>query len=309
MTGSANGGPPATDATFFRVQGIAFHSGTTYIADGAQCIREISAAGVVSTLAGDCGQRGFANGSGATARFNQPAGIAVDSVGDVYVADSENAAVRMISPSGVVSTLAGGPGVGTFVRPEGLALNAADTELYVSDTFGETIKSISVNSVVTVVNTLAGSAGVAGSTDGSASEARFNWPEGLAFDSSGNLFIADANNAEIRELNLDVPNPLVSTIAGVAGSQSVIDGSRATARFDLPVAIATDGSNFVVADDDTVRLVTPAGVVTTIAGSPGVAGFANGPGATATFESIASIAVAPNGSIEVGESTDLRGIS
>src|SRR5207237_472071 len=143
---------------------------------------------VVSALAGTAGLSGSTDGAGPAARFNFPIGLAVDSTGNVYVADSGNHFIRKITSAGVVSPFAGSPfGVGStdgpalsakFLLPSGVAVDTAGN-VYVADTGNHTIRKISASGTV---STLAGVAGQAGFADGAGAAARFRSPFGLAVD-------------------------------------------------------------------------------------------------------------------------------
>src|SRR5439155_27694 len=158
-------------------------------------IRQITPAGVVSTLAGVAGASGCADGTGSAARFNSPLGVAVDSAGNLYVADTNNDTIRKITPGGVVSTLAGvagssgrADGTGTaalFNCPVGETVDRTVTT-HGADTLNNTIRKITPAGVV---STLAGLAGSSGSADGTGSAARFNNPEGVTVDSAGNVYV------------------------------------------------------------------------------------------------------------------------
>ena len=183
-------------------------SGNVYVADGTnQRIRKISAAGVVTTLAGSgptgAGNGGYADGAGTTtARFNTPSGVTVDGAGNVYVADFNNFRVRKVTPDGTVSTVAGSvdgemDGTGSaaeFGAPQGIVVDASGT-LYVTD-YLSTVRQITPGGVVT---TIAGSTG-AGHVDGTGTVARFSGPAGIAIDGAGNLYIADYGNGAIRKI-------------------------------------------------------------------------------------------------------------
>src|SRR5207302_1125096 len=171
-------------------------------------------------FAGDLGGAGNVDGVGASARFNTPFGVATDSAGNVYVADTFNNTIRKITPAGVVTTLAGTAGVAgstdatgaaaRFTSPESVATDSAGN-VYVADTGNNTIRKITPAGVVT---TLAGTAGVVGSTDAIGAAASFGFPNGVATDSAGNVYVADTLNSTIRKIT---PAGVVTTLAGTAG--------------------------------------------------------------------------------------------
>lgn len=149
--------------------------------------------------------------------------------------------------------------------------------------------------------TLAGLAGSQGSIDGTGSTARFNYPSGVAADSAGNIFVADTGNSTIRKVT---SVGVVTTLAGLAGSSGSADGTRSAARFNFPYGVAVDSAdNVYVADRDnnTIRKVTPTGVVTTLAGLSLIPGSADGTGIAARFNSPFGVAVDSAGKIYVGE--------
>jgi serine/threonine protein kinase, bacterial len=203
MAGSADG--PATAASFNSPSGLAMDKdGNIYVADTANhLVRKITPDGKVSTLAGS-GTPGSSNGAGKAASFNRPTGVAVDSTGDLYVADEGNNLIRKISPDGTVSTLAGtgakgwddGPAtVASFNRPFGVAVDFYGT-VFVADTGNNVIRQVTPDGTVT---TLAGT-GVKGSSNGKGKEAAFKYPQGIAVDPNGNLYVADTGNSMIREI-------------------------------------------------------------------------------------------------------------
>jgi hypothetical protein len=255
---------------------------------------------VVSTIAGSADIAGALDGPTNTALFNSPAGIAVDGAGTVFIAEYGNCDIRTIS-SGTVSTWAGLPGamfVGTndgpagtarFWRPSGIAATSSGN-VYVADTPNETIRKIAPDGTVT---TFAGTAGVQGSTDGTNSTALFRSPYGIAIDSSENIYVADELNSTIRKIT---PDGTVTTLAGLARSFGSADGTNTDARFLTPTGLGLDRSNNVyVADsgNNTIRKITPDGVVTTIAGKAGFGNFGSDDGTniTAKFSRPWSVAV------------------
>jgi sugar lactone lactonase YvrE len=286
-------------------------AGNVYVADQFnKAIRKISSGGVVTTLAGN-GSSGFSDGSGTNATFYYPMGVAVDRVGNVYVADQENNAIRKISSGGVVTTLAGNgkqgfvDGVGnnaTFNWPSGVAVDGAGN-VYVADSYNSAIRKISTGGVVT---TLVGGGinayGYAyGFADGIGKAAFFSWPSSVAVDGVGNLYVADSGNNAIRRVST---NGLVTTLAG-NGNWGFADGTGTNAYFNRPGGVAIDGvGNLYVADsgNNAIRKISSNGVVTTLAGN-GKYGFTNnGIGTKATFNDPNGIAVDGMGNVYVADS-------
>lgn len=196
-------GPGAT-ARFSSLGQLAVDaSGYVYVADtGNQAIRKITPAGDVTTLAG--GNYGFVDDTGTAAEFRYPTGVAVDSSGNVYVADSRNHAIRKISPAGVVTTLAGNGTAGyhdgtgpsaQFDYPGSVTVDASGT-VYVADDYNYLIRAITPARVVT---TLAGNR-TNGHRDGAASNAEFSRPTTVAADANGNLYVTDENNNAVRRI-------------------------------------------------------------------------------------------------------------
>jgi sugar lactone lactonase YvrE len=283
-------------------------NGTAYVVDsGNNTLRAVSPAGAVSTLAGTSGKKGNVDGTGAAASFNYPTGVAVAGNGQIYLADSRNYVVRTVSPAAVVLTLAGDAasagtvdGVGAAARfdsPVGVAIDDLGI-MYVADNANNTIRKIDRQHRVT---TLAGTADTAGSADGFGARARFNSPMGIASDAVGFVYVADTFNDVIRVIS---PMGDVRTLAGKAGVPGATDGVRQAARFDHPVGIAVGRHGDVfVADgyNNTIRRITPAGVVSTVAGIPGATGSTDGAAAAATFSYPLGVTQGPDDALYVAD--------
>jgi sugar lactone lactonase YvrE len=308
--GSADGTGGA--AQFWRPQGVATdNAGNVYVADMQNhTIRKVTPGGSVSTLAGVAGSSGNVDGVGSVARFYSPYGVAVDSAGNVYVADTQNHTIRKVTPGGSVSTLAGVAGssgvtdgmgsAARFYNPEGIAVDGAGI-VYVADTFNCTIRKITPGGVV---STLAGLAGYRDSVDGAGGTARFAYPEGVAIDNTGNIYVADTVNCTIRKIT---PAGVVSTLAGLAHSSASADGTGSAARFSSPQGVSVDSTgNVFVADPGnyTIRKITPAGAVSTLAGvatpSPG---GADGTGSAGRFWGPRGVAVDGVGNVYVADAS------
>ncbi len=298
------------DALFASPSEIAISTnGTLYIADtGNHLIRQITPAGVVTTLAGMAGISGSADGTGSAARFMSPIGIATDGAGILFVADSDNHTIRRVTTAGVVTTLAGSPdmagsadGAGAAARfngPRGMAVDSTGN-IYVADTFNNTIRKITPAGVVT---TLAGTAGIAGSADGTGSAARFDRLRGLGIDSDDNLYVADTANNTIRKVT---PAGVVTTLAGLASVSGSADGTGSEARFFGPIGIDVGSAGDVfVADtvNNLIRKITPAGVVTTLAGLPLASGSSDGAGQFARFASPQGVGISTAGVLYISDS-------
>jgi sugar lactone lactonase YvrE len=266
---------PAAFALFSQPYAVAVDANTNvYVADRANNeIREISSAGLVSTLAGSALTNGTADGTGTNALFFHPSGIALDSAGNLYVTDTDNGTIREMTSAGtnwMVNTIAGlarfhGIADGTnnsarFDSPRRIAVDNSGT-LYVSDGVDNTIRKIKPVGTNWVVTTVGGLAGVSGSSDGPGTNALFFEPEGLTVDSTGNLYIADTQNNILRfGQRTQAGQPMLQITR--SGSQIIISWPMSAAGFTLqtsgnifpgapwsPVAtngMGTSGANFVV---------------------------------------------------------------
>ena len=306
--GGASGEPPTSDAGS---DGAQIQDGSPVTGLGvpgapvAVTPVAIPVVATVTTLAGS-GAVGAADGTGAAASFNAPYAAAVDASGNLYVSDVGNALVRKVTPTGVVSTVAGSGAAGfaegigaaaSFNFNLGVTVDASGT-VYVGDTGNRRIRKVTPGGVVT---TLAGS-GATAYADGTGAAASFGAPYGVAADATGSVYVADYLNRRIRKVT---SSGVVTTVAG-SGTQDVVDGTGAAASFYLPFAVAVDSrGDLYVADFNCIRKVTESGVVTTIAGSR-AAGFAEGTGTAASFNQVYGVAVDGAGNVFVSDSGNNR---
>ena len=244
-----------TSAKFNNPQAVAVGwDNAVYVADaGNHRIRRIAPDGMVSTVAGT-GVAGFQNGAGAQAQFNNPRGIAADTAGNIYVADTGNSAVRRIDASGTVTTVAGNGTAGANDSPDarfnglaGITVDGDQVYIYIADGTNHRIRRLdATGSVMTLTGAERGFA------DGYAADARFAEPTGLAIDATGRLIIADSINSLIRAVSpgLSINNsPLaVTTVAG-AGERGSADGGGGTAKFNLPRGVAVSRSSAIIIAD------------------------------------------------------------
>ena len=263
----------------------------------------------LSQFVGTIDGPGYADGTGAAARFNAPSGIAVDSSGTLYVTDTQSHLIRKISSGGVVTTLAGQALVpaainstgsaARFNKPSGIAI--AGTTLYIADTENHLIRKLTTDGVA---STLAGAAGSAGSINGTGTAAKFRRPQGVVTDSGGNVFVADTDNAVIRK---STSAGVVTTFAGTAGSTGGTNGTGAAARFSKPTGMGRDASNNLFVTDvvgQTIRKVTSLAAVTTFAGANGTVGSTNATGTAARFSAPSSAVVDSSGNIFIADAAN-----
>jgi hypothetical protein len=297
---------PALQAQFRRPAALAVDAvGNLYVADEKNHrIRVISPDGMVSTVAGSGPtgpvMGGYVDGPVSRARFADPIGIRIAADGTIYVADSDNQRIRVASPQGIVSTLAGsgdcakligdykdGPGhQAQFNRPYDVELDD-DGNLYVADYFNNVVRRVSADGKVT---TLAGN-GQPGHADGIGAGAQLAYPNRLARDAHGNLYLTEGHSGDlgewvsgnrVRKLTLQGQ---VTTLAG-SGAAGYADGPALLAEFNTPMGIDVDiEGNVYVSEylNHCIRTITAQGQVSTFAGKCGVPGYKDGPAEEALF--------------------------
>ncbi len=255
-------------------------------------------------LAGKTGSLGSADGSNSSVRFFTPSALAADTNGNVFIADTQNSRVRSLRPSGSnwVSATLGNPGQ----YPIGIVADN-NSNVYVTTSVSSTVTQYSPSGGTWVANVIAGTAGLTGAVDDTNSAIRFNGPQGIALDATGNLYVADSANYTIRKLTPSGTNWISSTLAGVAGTQGTNDGTNSSARFYFPTALVVDNkSNLYVADSGryTIRRIAPSGtnwITTTIAGLANSPGTADGTNSGIRFSYPIGMAADNTGSLYVAD--------
>jgi uncharacterized protein (TIGR03437 family) len=319
-SGSFGDGGPATAAQLYSPNGVAVDaSGNVYIADTTNCrIRKVSSNGTISTVAGN-GTCSFSGDGGpaTSAELALPVAVAVDAQGNLYIADSYNNRIRMVSPNGTISTVAGsggsgGSGISGFsaiplgdggpatsarlYEPQGVAMDTA-SNLYIAD-YGEgLIRKVTPNGIIT---TVAGG-GSSTSNGGPATSAALTYPMSVALDPAGNLYISEhgdafRNGSRVRKVS---PAGIITAVAGTGTPGFSGDGGPAiNAELDQPYGLVVDAAGDVfIADsfNSVVRMVSAAnGTITTIAGTPLTFGF-SGDGGPATSAQLAPYGLAMDG--------------
>ena len=297
--GFSGDGGPGTAAQLHYIYGVAADgSGNTYIVDNENNrIRKVNSAGVISTFAGS-GTAGFSGDGGAAtaATLNHPMGVSVDGSGNLYIADGNNQRIRKVNPSGVISTIAGSATTGGFSgdggaatlaqlnAPNGVAIDASGN-IYIADESNNRIRKVSTSGII---NTIAGNGtGGYGGDGGAATSAALYYPQGVAVDGSGNVYIADWFNHRIRVVN---SAGVIKTFAGNGTAGYSGDTSPATsATLNYPSGVAVDpAGNVYIADysNNRIRKVGTTGIIFTYSGNglPAFSGDGGPANAAQVFE-------------------------
>ncbi len=270
----------------------------------SHCVITIAGSTKPGPIGPDSG--GFKDGPGAIALFNGPTGVAIDTYGNVYVADTINSRIRKIDSKGNVTTFAGSGKAGyqdgsatlaRFRNPSSVAVDSKGN-VYVADQYNHRIRKIDSKGNV---STLAGNR-IPGNQDGLGTSARFNWPKGVAVDGKGNVYVADDQNHRIRKIDT---NGNVTTVAGTI--EGYRDGPVTIAQLKRPQGIAVDsgGNIYVTTLNRRVRKIDTKGNMTTIAGT-GQYGTKDGPGLSAQFQAPAGIALDSKGNLYVADGVGRR---
>ncbi len=280
-------------------------AGNLWVADDyGYAVRKVTPAGIVTTAYGTLPQFGATDARGAAARLSDPEGLALDGAGNIFVADYGNCELRKIDPTGVVSTLAGtttgcnyenmqDEDTRTFGAITSVVADGAGG-LYVGD--GCALRKVSASGAISAFVGTRSNCAVA---DGTGTDASLGYIAAMAIDGMGNLYLMDYTNEIIRKVT---PAGTVTTLAGTSGVTGHTDGPGSTAVFGQMVGMGADAAGNVYIsefDNHDIRRIDPTGVVSTLAGSPAVAGNADGTGAAATFANPGALAVTPDGSIVV----------
>jgi sugar lactone lactonase YvrE len=305
VAGGPGEGPVATAVALRSPRAVAVDgAGNVYIADTeSQRVRRVAPNGSISVWAGS-GVPGFSGdgGAAAVAQLQDPAGVAVDSAGNVYIADTGNHRIRRVTPSGVISTVAGGT-TDQLNAPAGVAVDAAGT-VFVADTGNNRVRRLTGSTLTTIAGT--GGAGFSG--DGGPATAAALWqPRSVAVDAAGNVYIADRWNRRIRMV---ATNGIITTVAGVGTMGFTGDGGSAVAaQFGDPAGVGVDAAGTLyIADHSNQRIRRVAGgVISTLAGNgnPAYGGDGGAAVAAALYQPL-GVCAGPGGAVYVADTSNFR---
>lgn len=275
-----------------------------------------SNAQIINTIAGNGVAGAAGDGSAAiSAQLNVPYGVAIDALGNLYIADMSNNKIRKVNTSGIITTFAGtgvqgysGDGAAAtsakLAGPTGVAVDASGN-VYIADNSNNRIRKVNTSGIITTVAGIGGASGFTGD-GGAATAAKLANPWGLTLDKNGNIYFSDSQNHRIRKINT---SGIISTIAGIGSNGFSGDGSAATsAMLNLPCGVAIDTiGNVYIADRNNrrVRKVDVTGIITTFAGT-GVTGY-SGDGGAATSAQLSShygIGIDEAGNIYIGDTNN-----
>ncbi|MGO9094620.1 MAG: kelch repeat-containing protein [Bryobacteraceae bacterium] len=321
VAGSSSGTGPATVTMVVAVNTGTALSADVTIAGQIVVVAEAGAAavgqgGIITTVAGG-GSSGLGDGGPAiSASLFFPSGVAVDAMGDLFIADQLHNAIRKVSRSGIITTVAGNGSQGfsgdgglatsaSLYDPEDVAVDASGN-LFVADSGNRRVRKVSTNGIIA---TVAGNGIPSFSGDGGpAASASFDGPSGIAVDASGNLFIADSGDQRIRKVST---NGIITTVAGSGSLGFSGDGGpAASALLDVPRGVAVDAlGNLFIADTDNqrIRKVSAGGIIATVAGD-GTQGFSGdgGPATAAELNTPNRVAVDAFGNLFIADTDNQR---
>ncbi len=314
IAGCTGDGGPATIATLDYHNGVAVDgAGNVYLATpGCASIRKVSTSGIITTIAGGTSIGFGGDGGPATAaRLFEPWSLASDSIGNIYIADYGNSRIRKVNTAGIINTIAGVGGVSGFygdngpatastvIDPEGVAVDGIGN-VYITEAGNHRIRKVNSAGIIT---TIAGNGTLGYTGDGGpATAAQISLPLGICLDGPGNVYFTDGNNNCVRKIST---SGIITTIAGTGTAGYSGDGGPAIlAKLNAPWGVFADASegNVYINDNNRLRKIDGAGIITTIAGT-GTAGFSGdgGPAIAAQFSGNSGLARDCGGNFYIGD--------